>query len=142
LAYYLAISLGGDRPGVDLRRSAAAWTAVALVAGPVFGGAGAVWRAGPLAVRPLAVALIAGALAAVGAYVIFESLRYGEVSDIRLLAGLTHLFGALLAPVFMLNDRQSRLWSYAFTVVFGAISLIALEFVLDLVSDALKPPGA
>ena len=58
--YYAAISWAGDRPGVDLQRPALVWGAVALVAGPMFGLAGAVWLIGPSRMRPWAVALLSG----------------------------------------------------------------------------------
>ena len=66
--YYVAITVSGDREGIPLRGAFTGWLAVALVAGPIFGLAGSIWRSGPRALKPLAVGLLSGALVGEVAY--------------------------------------------------------------------------
>ena len=66
-AYYVLIAIFGQGfRAIGASHAATIWGAVALVAGPVMGGAGAVWRHGDGWPRAIGVALLAAALFAEG----------------------------------------------------------------------------
>ena len=64
--YYLLYTLGAGYRAIGAGHAATVWGLVALIAGPVMGGAGAVWRHASGRPRAVAVAVLAAALIAEG----------------------------------------------------------------------------
>ena len=65
----------GDRLA-DVRVTALVWLTASSVVGVIFGGAGGVWSGGGARWRPLAVALLSGALLAEAAYLANDLANY------------------------------------------------------------------
>jgi hypothetical protein len=127
-AYYLLISLssGGFR-AIGASHAAATWSAVALVAGPVFGAAGASWRHLGGWPRATAVATIAAALIAEG--VVFGTFRLDDPGGVLLTTEVA--IGALL-PAVLLGPRE-RLVGYLMTAVLALAGGLAIGPVTTLV---------
>jgi|GEM_PF-1181948 hypothetical protein len=93
-AYYVLIAIFGQGyRAIGASHAATIWGAVALLAGPVMGGAGAVWRHGVGWPRAIGVALLASALFAEG--FVFGSPRLIHVDQ------LIHDPGAFLSAAEM-----------------------------------------
>lgn len=141
VVYYLAISVAGDRPGADLSGAARAWLLVAVAAGPVFGFAGATWIVGRPGQRPLAVALLAGALIGEALY-IFDELDVaaaGPVSDPASTFATLELCVASVLPFIMLTRIRDRLLALSSAILFGIVFYFAIAAVIDAVRQALSP---
>jgi Family of unknown function (DUF6518) len=127
-AYYLLIGLlGAGFRAIGASHAASIWGAVGLLAGPVFGFAGATWRHGNGWPRAISVGLLAGALIA-------EGLAYGTQRWERpdrlatdpgafILAAEAAL--GLLLPWVLLR-RGERRAGYVSTIVLGAIAALAI----------------
>jgi hypothetical protein len=107
--------------------AATVWGLVALVAGPVMGGAGAAWRHGTGWLRVTGVALLAAGLLAEG--IAFGLGRLVHVDQLSvdpgaLLFGIEIVLGALL-PLLLLRGRD-RLRGYAVTAAMGVVAVIAI----------------
>src|SRR5262245_14921721 len=118
VVYYLLIAvLGEGIRAIGASHAATIWGFVALVAGPVLGGAGAVWRHGTGWPRAIGVAILAAAL--VGEAVVFggprflhpDQLVYDPGAFLFLAEGLIGL-----ALPFVLLAAGERLRGYLATV--------------------------
>ena len=136
--YYAAISWAGDRPGVDLQRPALVWSAVALVAGPMFGLAGAVWLIGPSRFRPWAVALLCGGFWGEALFILWR-MKTLDLSEPAVLFASLELIVTIVLPVFMLRSMRERSIALSFGVLFGLVAWGAIEGVRRLVDDVLRP---
>jgi hypothetical protein len=141
IVYYLAINAAGDRPGADLQSAGEIWLAVALIAGPIFGVAGAIWITGPGRLRPWAVALIAGAILGEALYLVDELDLLGPrpLSETVTVLAIGEASVALALPAIMLSSRQDRLTAVAGSAVLGLVSYAAITVVIETVREALKP---
>ncbi len=135
LAYYLGTSIGWDMVNVArLLPGVLVWGAVSLVAGPVSGGAGAVWRRHSFRGRQqwwlpaVAIGILSAPLAAEGLYLAW--LFAGEVGSF---AGFLELIIGLVLPVWLLRSWQE--WRLAYTVMstLGILGLVALGYGLRAV---------
>jgi hypothetical protein len=133
--YYLLISvLGEGIRAIGASHAATIWGFVALVAGPLLGGAGAVWRHGTGWPRAIGVAVLAAAL--LGEAVVFGGprlLRFDQLVDdpgafLFLAEGLI----ALALP-FVLLRAGERLRGYLATVALGVVAALAIGPVTTLV---------
>ena len=136
--YYAAISWAGDRPGVDLQRPALVWSAVALVAGPMFGLPGAVWLLGPSGLRPWAVALLCGGFFGEALFILWR-MRTLDLAEPAVLFATLELAVAMLLPVVMLRNLRDRSTALSFGIVFGLVAWGAIEGIRRLVDDVLRP---
>jgi hypothetical protein len=132
LAYYVGTAIAWDAVNVArLLPGALTWGAVSLVAGPVSGGAGAVWRRHLFRGRQqwwlpsVAIGILAAPLAAEG---LFIALQFA--GDQGSIAGFVELIVALALPVWLLRNWQE--WRLAYTVMstLGLIGLVALGYGL------------
>ena len=138
VVYYATISWAGDRPGVDLQRPALVWSAVALVAGPMFGLAGAVWLIGPSRLKPWAVALLCGGFFGEAAFILWR-MKTLDLGEPAVLFASLELVVAMVLPVFMLRSMRERAIALCFGVLFGLVAWGAIEGVRRLVDDVLQP---
>ena len=138
VVYYAAISWAGDRPGVDLQRPALVWSAVALVAGPMFGLAGAVWLIGPSRLKPWAVALLSGGFFGEAFFILWrmQTLDLGEPA---VLFASLEIILAMFLPVVMLRSLRDTAIALSFGALFGLVAWAAIEGVRRLVDDVLRP---
>jgi hypothetical protein len=113
------------------------WFAVALIAGPAFGIAGAVWRGGPGLLKPLAVGLLTGALVGEVAYFSGDALRYGlwHFGDTRVFLAAADLTVALLLPVVLLQGFYQRLPAYVTAALMGGVALAVMLWLDQLMRD-------
>ncbi len=136
--YYAAISWAGDRPGVDLQRPALVWGAVALVAGPMFGLAGAVWLIGPSRMKPWAVALLSGGFLGEGLFILWRT-RTIDLGEPAVLFASMEILLATVLPIVMLRDLRDRTTALSFGIVLGGVTWGAIEGIRRLVDDLLRP---
>ena len=135
VAYYLLNALFGQGYRViGASHAAAVWGAVALIAGPIMGGAGAVWRHGAGWPRAVGVAVLSATL--VGEGLVFGAPRLIHVDQ------LVHDPGAFLflaemliglALPFVLLRRGERLRGYAATLVLAVVAVLLIGPVTDVV---------
>jgi Family of unknown function (DUF6518) len=127
-AYYLLISISaaGFRV-IGAPHAATIWGAVALVAGPIYGAAGGVWRHWRGAWRATAVGLLAASFIAEG--VVFGRLRTGDAAGIFYLVEIAI---GLAIPLFLLRPRE-RLLGYAATGLLALAIGVAIEPVTAVV---------
>ena len=135
--YYVAINLSGDREGIPLRGALTGWLAVALVAGPIFGLAGSIWRRGPSALRPFAVGILTGALLGEFAYFSGGELRYGiwDWNGTLDYLATVELVLALAMPVLLLSSLLQRLQAYVMAAVMGGIALLIMLWLDQTMRD-------
>lgn len=135
--YYVAIRVSGDREGIPLQGAMTGWFAVALVAGPMFGCAGAIWRSGPSALKPLAVGLLTGTLVGEVAYFAGDALRYDywQWGDTRVYLAMADVTVALSLPLLLLRSFEQRLSAYATAVVMGIVALVVMLWLDQLMLD-------
>jgi hypothetical protein len=141
VVYYMAINLSGDRPYSDLSQAARAWLIVAVVAGPIFGLAGATWCSGPAIWRPWAVALLSGALAGEAVYLandlaIFEPFT---LRDTPTVFAMLEMATAAVLPFLMLRRSQDRALALLIAVICALVMAIATVLVIDWVREAIRP---
>ena len=134
-AYYLLFAtLGEGFRVIAAPHAATIWGVVAFAAGPVMGGAGAVWRYGNGWPRAIGVALLAAALLAEA--VVFGGPRLTRVdqvaNDPAALLYLAEFVIALVLP-FALLHRGERLRGYVSTAALGVVAAIAIGPVLTAI---------
>jgi Family of unknown function (DUF6518) len=134
-AYYLLFAtLGEGFRVIAAPHAATIWGVVALVAGPVMGGAGAVWRYGAGWPRAIGVALLAGALLAEA--VVFGGPRLARVdqlaNDPGALLYLAEFVIALVLPFALLHAGE-RLRGYLATAALGLVGAVAIGPVLTAI---------
>jgi hypothetical protein len=135
VAYYLLIAILGEGVrAIGASHAATVWGAVALIAGPVMGGAGAVWRHGTGWPRAIGVAVLAAAL--VGEGVVFGGSRLVRVDQLAIDPGaLLYLAETVigLALPFVLLRRGERLRGYIATGALAVVAALAIGPVTTLV---------
>jgi hypothetical protein len=139
-AYYLLIGLLGDGfRAIGASHAATVWGAVALIAGPVFGLAGATWRHGHGVPRALAVAILGAAF--IGEGLGFGADRWVNLEQIGTDPGavVLALEAALgLALPLLLLRKGERLVGYLTLAVFAVVAVLAigpLTSVLRAIAD-------
>jgi hypothetical protein len=134
-AYYLLIAaLGEGFRAIGASHAATVWGAVALLAGPLMGGAGSVWRYGHGWPRAIGVAILAAAL--IGEGLVFGAGRFAPVAQLGTDPG-TLLFAAevalgLVLPWLLLRPDE-RLRGYLATVGLAAVAVVAIGPITNLV---------
>jgi hypothetical protein len=131
--YYLLYTLGAGYRAIGAGHAATVWGLVALIAGPVMGGAGAVWRHASGRPRAVAVAVLAAALIAEGA--VFGISRLVHVDQLATDPGAL-LFGAeiligLALPAILLRKGE-RFSGYAVTAGFAILGALAIGPVTSI----------
>jgi Family of unknown function (DUF6518) len=126
--YYLLFAiLGAGYRAIGAGHAATVWGLVALIAGPVMGGAGAVWRHASGRPRAIAVAILAAALIAEGAVFGISRLVHAEqlgADPGALLFGAEILIGVALPTVLL--RRGERGSGYAVTAGFAILGALAI----------------
>jgi energy-converting hydrogenase Eha subunit A len=134
-AYYLLNAvLGQGFRVIGASHAATVWGVVALLAGPLMGGAGSVWRYGHGWPRAIGVGILAAALIAEG--LVFGAGRFIHVDQLStdpgaLLLAVEILLGLAL-PLLLLR-RGERLRGYVATAVLAVIAVAAIGPVTALV---------
>ena len=134
-AYYLLIAIFGQGVrAIGASHAATVWGAVALIAGPIMGGAGAVWRHGVGWPRAIGVAVLASALFAEG--FVFGGPRLLHVDELVFDPG-AFLFGAemilgVIIPWILLRPGE-RIRGYAAAVVLAVIAVLGIGPVTAVV---------
>jgi hypothetical protein len=127
-AYYLLNRLLGEGYRViGAPHAATVWGAVALIAGPLMGFAGATWRHGHGRPRAIAVALLGAAFIAEG--LVFGASRWARVDQIGTDPGAVVLAVETaigLALPFVLLRKGERLAGYVTLAVFGVAAVLAI----------------
>jgi hypothetical protein len=129
--YLLTVAAGGRAAIAYAVPVAAAWAAVALAAGALFGLAGASWRDGSPRVRAAAVAMLAGALA--GEAVLLAGQWAGRAAAVVLAVELASGHGLLAAA-----RRRTPL---LVTLAVFAVAAVAFAGIEDGVRDTLRLAG-
>ena len=128
VAYYLLIGVFGDGfRAIGASHAATVWGAVALLAGPVFGFAGATWRHGHGRPRSIAVAVLAAALIAEG--VVFGAPRWARPDQVATDPGAFVLAAEAvlgLALPWVLLRRGERLFGYVAVAVLAVLAAVAI----------------
>ena len=120
-AYYVLFAiLGSGYRALGASHAATVWGLVALIAGPVLGGAGAVWRHGTGWPRAIGVALLSAAL--VGEGIVFGGPRLVHLDQVAVDPGMLLFLAEIvigLALPFLLLRRGERMRGYLATIVLG-----------------------
>jgi hypothetical protein len=127
-AYYVLIAIfGHSYRAIGASHAATIWGAVAFVAGPAMGAAGAVWRHGSGWPRAIAVGALAAALFAEG--FVFGAPRIIHLDQVVHDPGAI-LFAAemllALALPWLLLRRRERLRGYVAAAALGVIAAVAI----------------
>ena len=134
-AYYLLnAALGQGIRVIGASHAATVWGAVALLAGPLLGGAGSVWRYGEGWPRAIGVGILAAAL--IGEGLAFGAARLIYVSQLGTDPGAFLLAVEIvlgLALPWLLLGRGERLRGYVATAVLAVIAAAAIGPVTALV---------
>ncbi len=134
-AYYLLFAtLGSGYRAIGAGHAATVWGAVALLAGPVMGGAGAVWRHGAGWPRAIAVGLFAAALLAEGVVFGVGGLIHADrisTDPAAAQMALEIVIGAAL-PMLLLR-RGERLHGYVATATLAVAASASIGPVSSLV---------
>ncbi len=134
-AYYLLnAALGQGFRVIGASHAATVWGAVALLAGPLMGGAGSVWRYGQGWPRAIGVGILAAAL--IGEGVVFGAGRLIHVDTLgtdpgAVLLAVEMVLGAALP--WLLLRRGERLRGYVATAVLAVIAVAAIGPITALV---------
>ena len=134
-SYYVLIAIFGQGfRAIGASHAATIWGAVALLAGPVMGGAGAVWRYGTGWPRAIGVALFASALFAEG--FVFGVPRVAHLDQLAADPGAV-LFTAemilgIVLPWFLLR-REERLRGYAALAGLAVVAALAIGPVTTVI---------
>ena len=134
-AYYLLnAALGQGFRVIGASHAATVWGAVALLAGPLMGGAGSVWRYGQGWPRAIGVGILAAAL--IGEGLVFGAGRLIHVDQLgtdpgALLLAVEIVLG--LALPWLLLRRGERLRGYVATAVLAVVAAAAIGPVTALV---------
>jgi len=134
-AYYLLFAvLGHGIRVIGAAHAATIWGGVALVAGPILGAAGAVWRRGAGWPRAIAVALLAAALIAEG--VVFGAKRLVAVDELIHDPGALILAAEIVAGLaipWLLLRRGERLRGYLATLTLALVAAAAIGPVTSMI---------
>lgn len=128
LAYYLLFAILGDGfRAIGASHAAVVWGAVAVLAGPIMGGAGAVWRHATGWPRAIGVAVLAAGLFAEG--FAFGIPRLVHVEELvhdpgALLFGAELVIGLSLPWLLLRPGERSR--GYAALVALAVVAAIAI----------------
>ena len=135
VAYYLLIAVFGQGyRALGASHAAAVWGAVAVIAGPILGGSGAVWRHGVGWPRALGVAVLAAAL--VGEGIVFGGPRLLHVDQLVYDPGAFLFLGEILIGAllpFVLLRPDERLRGYLATAALAVVAVLAIGPVTDVV---------
>ena len=129
--YLLTVAAGGTAALAYAAPVAAAWAAVALCAGALFGLAGAVWRDGGRRARAAAIAALSGALA--GEALLLEGQWAGRAAALVLTVELVAGLGLLAAA-----RRRAPL---ALTLAVFVVAAVVFAGAEDAVRDTLRLAG-
>jgi Family of unknown function (DUF6518) len=133
--YYLLFALLGQGfRAIGAGHAATIWGAVALLAGPVMGAAGAVWRRAAGWPRAIAVALIASSL--IGEGVAIGGPRLIHVDQLgtdpgAFLLGAEAMLGGLLPFVLLRQDERVR--GYLATVALAVAAGVGIEPAIHVI---------
>jgi uncharacterized protein DUF6518 len=136
-AYYLLnAALGHGFRVIGASHAATVWGAVALLAGPIMGGAGSVWRYGSGWPRAVGVGILAAAL--IGEGLVFGGPRLIHVDQLgtdpgAILFAVEIVLG--LAVPWLLLRRGERLRGYVATIILTVIAVVAIGPVTALVRE-------
>jgi hypothetical protein len=135
-AYYLLFAVLGEGIRViGASHAATVWGAVALIAGPLMGGAGSVWRYGHGWPRAIGVGILAAAL--IGEGIVFGYRRWAldalGTDPGAILFAIEIVLGLAL-PLILLR-RGERLRGYVATLVLAAVAAVAIGPVTTLVRE-------
>ena len=126
-AYYILFAvLGEGFRAQGASHAATIWGVVALAAGPVMGGAGAVWRYGTGWPRAIGVATLAAAL--IGEAVVFGGERFARLDpaiEPDAILYVAELVIGLALP-FLLLRPDERLRGYIATIVLAVVAGVAI----------------
>jgi hypothetical protein len=126
-AYYLLFAaLGEGMRAIGAGHAATIWGAVALVAGPILGGAGATWRYATGWPRAIAVAVLSAAL--IGEGVVFGGSRllaFDPMVDPGSALFAVEIVIGLILP-FVLLRREERIRGYVATGVLAVAAALAI----------------
>ena len=132
--YVLFALLGVGFRAIGASHAATVWGLVALIAGPLLGGSGAVWRHGTGWPRAIGVAVLAAAL--IGEGVVFGGSRLVRVDQLGNDPGavlfLVEIVIGLVLPLVLLRGRE-RLRGYAATIALAVIAGAAIGPVTALI---------
>lgn len=136
-AYYLLIAVLGDGfRAIGASHAATVWGTVALMAGPVLGAAGAVWRYGHGWPRAIGVAILAAAL--IGEGVVYGAdrlLRFDQLTtDPGAILLAVEVVIAAVLPWVLLRPGE-RLRGYTATVVLAVVAVVALGPVTTIIRE-------
>lgn len=136
-AYYVLIAVFGQGfRAIGAPHAATIWGAVALVAGPVMGGAGAVWRHGTGWPRIIGVAILAAAL--IGEGIGFGSVRLSHLDELGSDPGAILLAAEVIIGLFvpwLLLRRGERLRGYIATAALAIAATVAIGPVTTILRD-------
>lgn len=134
-AYYVLIAIFGQGyRAIGASHAATIWGAVALLAGPVMGGAGAVWRHGSGWPRAIGVAFLASALFAEG--FVFGAPRLIHLDQIQSDPGAILFAGEMLLGLllpWLLLRREERVRGYAALAALSVVAALAIGPVTTIV---------
>ena len=133
-AYYLLFAvLGEGFRAQGATHAATIWGVVALVAGPVMGGAGAIWRYGTGWPRAIGVAVLAAAL--IGEAIVFGGGRIAQLdpsSDPGSILYFVELVVGLALPLVLLRSDE-RIRGYVATLALAVVAGIAIGPVTTVI---------
>lgn len=124
--YYALIVVADTRPGADLGLSALAWAAVAIVAGPPMGAAGAAVSDPGGRGRVLGAGVLGGALVGIGLWLFTVPI-----------AALMHVAGGIGVAAWLAGD-QRHIVGGALSAVLGAVAFGLLQLAFALVWSAIR----
>jgi Family of unknown function (DUF6518) len=136
-AYYVLFAVLGDGfRAIGASHAATVWGAVAILAGPVMGGAGATWRHGRGWPRSIAVAVLSAGLFAEG--FAFGAPRLVHIDELvhdpgALLFGAEMVVG--LALPWVLLRRGERLRGYLAMAAFAIVAAVAIGPVTSILRE-------
>jgi hypothetical protein len=134
--YLLFAALGAGYRAIGAGHAATVWGLVALLAGPVLGGAGAVWRHSSGRPRAVAVAVLAAALIAEG--VVFGVTRLVHIDQLgndpgALLYAAEIAIGAALPAILLRSGERAS--GYAVTAGFAILAAVAIGPVTSILRN-------
>lgn len=124
--YYGLITLADTRPGSDLGPSALAWAAVAIVAGPPMGVAGALVLRSPGRGRSMGAAALGGTLVGIGLWILSVPV-----------AAIIHIVGGIGAGAWLAGAGR-HLVGAALASGLGAVAWALLQLAFGVVWEAIR----